>query len=115
MIQYKFDWYKPEATGLVEVNPAYTSQICHVCGSINSVLTCDNREWVCVNCQSVLDRDINAAINILNRWDDGDCLSARSQESTTSISGGSSIENNDIASEKIYMTVAFDEVDLKWL
>ena len=78
MIQYKFDWYKPEATGLVEVNPAYTSQICHVCGSINSVLTCDNREWVCVNCQSVLDRDINAAINILNRWDDGDCLSARS-------------------------------------
>jgi hypothetical protein len=31
-----------------------------------------------VNCQSVLDRDINAAINILNRWDDGDCLSARS-------------------------------------
>lgn len=50
----------------------------HLCGSINSVLTCDNREWVCVNCQSVLDRDINAAINILNRWDDGDCLSSRS-------------------------------------
>lgn len=25
------------------------------------------------------------------------------------------LENNDIASEKIYMTVAFDEVDLKWL
>ena len=78
MLRYKFDWYKPEATGLVEVNPAYTSQICHVCGSINSVLTCDNREWICIDCQSVHDRDINAAINILNRWDDGDCLSTRS-------------------------------------
>ena len=72
MLQYKFNWYKPNANGVCEVNPAYTSQICHVCGSINSALTCDDREWICVNCQSMHDRDINAAINILNRWDDGD-------------------------------------------
>lgn len=78
MLRYKFDWYKPNADGVYEVNSAYTSQICHTCGSINSTLTCDNREWTCINCQSVHNRDINAAINILNRWDDGDCLSSRS-------------------------------------
>lgn len=78
MLKYKFDWYKNNATGLIEVNPAYTSQICHVCGEVNPLLTCKDREWVCSNCDSIHDRDINAAINILNRWDDGDCLSSRS-------------------------------------
>ena len=58
--------------GVCEVSSAYTSQTCHICGSINSELACDDREWICTNCQSVHDRDINAAINILNRWDNGD-------------------------------------------
>ena len=78
MIQYKFNWYKPEATGLVEVNPAYTSQECSVCGEVFNFLTTDHRVWTCPNCQSTHDRDINAAINILNRWDNGDSLSTRS-------------------------------------
>ena len=78
MLRYKFDWYKQNTNGVCEVSSAYTSQICHICGSTNSALTCDNREWTCINCQSVHDRDINAAINILNRWDNGDCLSSRS-------------------------------------
>ena len=72
MLRYKFDWYKPNADGVYEVSSAYTSQTCHICGSINSELACDDREWTCTNCQSVHDRDINAAINILNRWDNGD-------------------------------------------
>lgn len=76
MLRYKFDWYKQNTDGVCEVSSAYTSQICHICGSTNSALTCDDREWTCVNCQSVHDRDINAAINILNRWDGGDCLSS---------------------------------------
>ncbi len=75
MLKYKFDWYKSGCNGVVEVNPAFTSKECHVCGSINEELTCDVRMWTCENCGSVHDRDINAAINILNRWDDGDCLS----------------------------------------
>ena len=78
MIQYKFNWYKAEATGLVEVNPAYTSQECSNCGEIFNLLTTDHRVWTCPKCHSTHDRDINAAINILNRWDDGDCLSTRS-------------------------------------
>ncbi len=78
MIQYKFEWYKSEATGLVEINPAYTSQECSNCGEVFNFLTTDHRVWICPNCQSIHDRDINAAINILNRWDNGVSLSSRS-------------------------------------
>lgn len=72
MLEYKFDWYKSDCTGLVTVDPKWTSKMCHHCGSINSELTCDVREWVCPACGNILDRDINASINILNRWDNGD-------------------------------------------
>lgn len=78
MLKYKFDWYKENCNGVVEVNPAFTSKECHVCSSINEELTTDIRMWTCENCGSVHDRDINAAINILNRWDNGDSLSTRS-------------------------------------
>ena len=78
MLKYKFNWYKPDCTGVVTVNPAYTSKTCNICGNINNELTTNNRAWECPNCHTVLDRDINAAINILNRWDNGDCLSSRS-------------------------------------
>ena len=78
MIQYKFNWYKPNSTGLVEVNAAYTSQKCSNCGEIFNLLTINHRVWTCPNCQNTHDRDINAAINILNRWDNGDRLSSRS-------------------------------------
>lgn len=58
--------YKAEEAGteVIKVNPAYTSQLCSNCGSIIKkdlsvrVHRCD--------CGLVLDRDVNAAINILN-------------------------------------------------
>ena len=78
MLYYKFDWYKSDCTGVVTVDPKWTSKKCHACGSINTELTCDDREWFCPVCGNILDRDINASINILNRWDNGDCLSTRS-------------------------------------
>lgn len=78
MIDYKFNWYKPNSTGLVEVNPAWTSKTCHVCDEVFNELTTNHRVWTCLNCNTMHDRDINASINILNRWDDGDCLSSRS-------------------------------------
>ena len=77
MINYKFNWYKPNSTGIITVNPKWTSKTCHHCQEIINELKPSVRKWNCPNCGIVLDRDINAAINILNRWDDGDCLSTR--------------------------------------
>ena len=74
ILQYKFQWYKPKAEGVVFVNPKYTSKTCHKCGHINHELERKTRNWKCPNCKTLLDRDINAAINILNRWRNGDSL-----------------------------------------
>jgi putative transposase len=57
---------------MVAVNPAYTSQDCSRCGWRNTALTLADRVFHCLNparpdCQLVLDRDRNAALNILAR------------------------------------------------
>jgi putative transposase len=41
-----------------------SSKNCHVCGYHNSELTLKDREWMCPECNTLHDRDINAAINI---------------------------------------------------
>lgn len=43
-----------------------TTKRCHVCGTHHS-LTLSERSWICPHCGAVHDRDVNAAINILNR------------------------------------------------
>lgn len=43
-----------------------SSKTCHVCGYKKIDLKLNEREWVCPNCNTYLDRDINASINILN-------------------------------------------------
>jgi putative transposase len=69
MLEYKCKWYGKK---LVRVNPAYTSQTCSECGCLNSRLGYDRygwlsvRKWECPNCGAHLDRDVNAAMNILN-------------------------------------------------
>ena len=65
-LEYKAKWY---GRNFEKVNPRNTSKRCSGCGTLNTTLTLDVREWVCTNCGSVHDRDVNAAINILNlRW-----------------------------------------------
>ena len=64
MLEYKAKWY---GRTFLKVNPNYTSQDCNVCNKRNSELTLKDREWTCVECETHHDRDINAAINILNR------------------------------------------------
>jgi len=49
----------------VAVNPAYTSQQCSECGK-NIKKSLSTRTHVCA-CGCILDRDHNAALNILNR------------------------------------------------
>ena len=43
-----------------------SSKLCSHCGNVNNELTLADRNWICPNCKSELDRDINAAINIRN-------------------------------------------------
>lgn len=68
MLAYKCAFY---GKTLIKVNPAYTSQTCSVCGTINQRLGYNHygwlkvREWNCPVCGAHHDRDINAAQNIL--------------------------------------------------
>jgi len=65
-LKYKAKWYE---RNFERVPPHNTSKMCSGCGTLNTSLTLDVREWVCTSCGSLHDRDVNAAINILNlRW-----------------------------------------------
>jgi putative transposase len=60
--------HKAESAGreIVLVDPAYTSKTCSGCGVVFEHLSLSDR-WVECECGVSLDRDHNAAINILNR------------------------------------------------
>ena len=63
MLEYKAKWY---GKTLSKVNNLYpSSKSCHHCGYVNKYLKLNDREWTCPNCGEVLDRDTNAAMNIL--------------------------------------------------
>lgn len=61
-LEYKCAWYGKQ---LVIVNPRKTSQICSSCGYDDGKHTLDIRKWTCPSCGANHDRDINAAVNIL--------------------------------------------------
>lgn len=65
MLSYKAEWYRRTIKPIDRWYPS--SQLCHVCGFQNSsVKNLEVREWVCPICGTRHDRDVNAAINILN-------------------------------------------------
>lgn len=64
MLEYKAEWYGKNILKIGRFEPS--SKLCSCCGSINKELTLKDREWTCKNCCSVLDRDVNASINIKN-------------------------------------------------
>ena len=64
MIDYKAKWY---GRTYIKVGSFYpSSKLCHCCGYKNTTLTLADREWECPKCHTLLDRDKNAALNILD-------------------------------------------------
>ena len=61
-IKYKCEWNGINFIQIGRFEPS--SKLCSACGSINKSLTLKDRNWVCTNCGTEHDRDVNAAINI---------------------------------------------------
>ena len=63
-ITYKTQWY---GRTLVQVDRFYpSSRLCHNCGHKYDGLLLSEREWVCESCGASHDRDVNAAMNVLD-------------------------------------------------
>ena len=63
-LRYKSDWYGNNILTIGRFEPS--SKTCSKCGYINKDLKLKDREWICPVCGERHDRDVNAAINILN-------------------------------------------------
>jgi putative transposase len=61
-LEYKAEWFGKTILRIGRFEPS--SKLCNVCGYHNSELTLKDRVWICPDCKTPHDRDINAAINI---------------------------------------------------
>jgi putative transposase len=62
MLEYKAEWCGRNVLriGMFEAS----TKTCSNCGYINKEIILKDREWTCPSCKTVLDRDINASINV---------------------------------------------------
>ena len=64
ILEYKASWNDKRVIFIDRFYPS--SKLCSSCGYKNTELQLSDREWVCPECGVVHDRDINAAVNIMN-------------------------------------------------
>lgn len=66
-IKYKCQWYDKEFKQVAQFYAS--SKICSCCGTVHKdiVNSLSVREWACPDCGTHHDRDVNAAVNILNQ------------------------------------------------
>jgi len=63
LLKYKCNWYGRE---LIQIDKFFpSSKTCSSCGNIKKDLTLKDRKYNCDSCELVIDRDYNAALNIL--------------------------------------------------
>jgi len=62
MLDYKCRWQGKTLLRIGRFEPS--SKICSNCGHIKRDMALSDREWLCPNCGTLHDRDINAAMNI---------------------------------------------------
>ena len=64
MLKYKAAWHNRK---IIEIGRFYpSSKLCHCCGYRMQYMGLEVREWTCPICHTEQDRDINAAVNIMN-------------------------------------------------
>lgn len=80
MVQRATDMVETDGGRVMKVNPAYTSQKCHVCSTQMDMR--DSRRPRCLVCKVTWDRDENAAINIAKRAPHGKACSTRKRHAS---------------------------------
>ena len=64
ILEYKAKWYNRKIVFVDRFYPS--SKTCHNCGYVNKELKLSDRQWICPQCGEVIERDYNAALNILD-------------------------------------------------
>lgn len=91
LLEYKADWDDKQ---IVKINRWYpSSKTCCECGYINQGLNLSTREWTCKSCETIHDRDLNAAKNILSEG-------LRSIEDTKILNSAGTVDNTGGAINK---------------
>ncbi len=61
-LKYKTEWYGKTLLQIGQFEPS--TKICNHCGYHNTNLKLHHRKWICPDCESIHDRNVNAAISI---------------------------------------------------
>ena len=66
ILEYKCEWNGKNLVVIGRFEPS--SKTCSFCGKINKEIKLSDREWICEDCGTRHDMDVNSAINIKNFW-----------------------------------------------